>query len=364
MIRFAVEAARRGHSVDIFGQEPVEPGIGRELAATGAGWYTVADLLRRPLAGRRRLARDYDVLHVNLFSTRSPLTMLSLMAWPARVLFVDHASRRTSGIGLRARAGGAIDRVLMSRVAGVAAVSKYVTNLDRARMGIDHPRLRTIYNGVDVVRFHPPPVRARAPDTITLITASQLIPEKGVGHMIRAMKGLPSSCRLQIAGDGPSESQLRSLARSLDVHDRVEFLGVRSDLQDLYRHADIYVHPATWQEAFGISIVEAMASGCAVVASDVGAIPELIQPGHTGLIVPPGDVVALRSAIMRLVQEPDVRLRLGDRARERAATAFRIERCIAEHLDFCEQLMDPALVGRGRNAAGAFRAGAGGRGSR
>ncbi len=347
LIHVAAEAGRRGHRIDVFGAEPIRADIRADLEATGGTWNTVEEIMRAPWQGRRRLA-GYDVLHVNLFSTRSPVTMLALSSWPARVLFVDHASRRTSGTGFRAMLGSVLDRALMRRAAGVAGVSRFITELDRARMRIDHPRLRTIYNGVDVERFVPPSVGRNPADGLKLITASQLIPEKGVQHVVEAMAQLPAKFRLEIAGDGAGEPALRALADELNVGDRVSFLGVRSDLHELYRDASIYVHPATWQEAFGISIVEAMASGCAVVASEVGAIPELVQHERTGLIVPPGDVDALRKAVLRLSDEPGLLERLAAGARERAARDFTIERCVGEHLDWCEELAS----GKSRHGGG------------
>ncbi|MCI0433654.1 MAG: glycosyltransferase family 4 protein [Gemmatimonadetes bacterium] len=345
IVHFAAEAARRGHRLDVFAQEPIQPGILDELRASNAGWFTTTELMRSPVRARRRLAREYDVLHVNLFSTRSALSVLTLLARPARVLFVDHASRRTSGRGVRASLGGVLDRVLMGRTAGVAGVSGFVTRLDRARLGLAPHRLRTIYNGVDVRRFHPGEGRDAADDA-TLITASQLIPEKGVIHVIEALAGLPECSRLRIAGDGPDEARLRSASRMHGVADRTEFLGVRSDLHELYRRSGIYVHPAVWQEAFGISIAEAMASGCAVVASEVGAIPELIEHEVSGLIVPPADVPALQAAIRKLIDDPALRRRLAANARERAVRDFSIEKCIAEHLDWCEEIADAARARR------------------
>lgn len=339
IVGLAAESGRRGHRLDVYGLGPVQPEILSELEALGVGWSTIDSLTRSPIRSLRRLARQYDVLHVNLFSTRNPVTALAIAAWPASVLFVDHASRRTSGRGVRAALGGVFDRVLMSRAAGAAAVSVYIEEWDRSRFGFGRPRLRTIYNGVDVARFRPPPRRDSSRPGVTLITVSQLIPEKGVQHAIEVLDGSPPDWRLRVVGDGWYEPNLRDLARSRGVGDRVEFLGLRSDLPDLFRSADIYLHPAKWQEAFGLTVAEAMASGCAVVASRVGAIPELVRHERDGLIVEPGDVNALRASVARLVARPELRSRLGECARERAVAEFDIDRCVREHMDWIEEVV-------------------------
>ena len=113
------------------------------------------------------------------------------------------------------------------------------------------------------------------------------------------------------------------------------FLGLRTDLNSVLRDADIFVHPAVWQEAFGLVIAEAMATGCPVVASQIGAVPELVVDGVTGLLVPPGDSDAIAGALERLAMDPELRNRLGEAARKRAERMFDLESCVRHHLEWC-----------------------------
>lgn len=127
-------------------------------------------------------------------------------------------------------------------------------------------------------------------------------------------------------GDGPEETCLRRLGDELGIAARTQFCGLRDDVASLLREADIFVHPATWAEAFGWTIAEAMASGCAVIATNVGAIPELVEHGRSGMLVPPADPIALAHAMTRLAGDEALRLELGRNARARAEERFGLAR--------------------------------------
>jgi starch synthase len=105
--------------------------------------------------------------------------------------------------------------------------------------------------------------------------------------------------------------------------------------------ADIFVHPAIWQEAFGLTITEAMASGCATVASRVGGIPEIIDDGVSGLLFPAGDVEALATALRLLLTDPVRRHRLGEAGRDRVRERFTLEGSVLGQLDWIERLGAP-----------------------
>lgn len=151
---------------------------------------------------------------------------------------------------------------------------------------------------------------------------------------------------LTVVGDGPEENALKRLAAELAIEEQVTFSGLRDDVDLLLRATDIVVHPALWHEAFGLTIAEGMSCGCAVVASRVGAVPELISDGETGILVPPGDVDALAASLKRLIGDSSLRALLGGNARTRVSERFRLERSVASHLDRCE------AVARRGSAAG------------
>jgi glycosyltransferase involved in cell wall biosynthesis len=123
------------------------------------------------------------------------------------------------------------------------------------------------------------------------------------------------------AGDGPA---LEDFRRQADTHRlrRFHFLGRRNDVPELVGSATVAVVPSLWAEAFGLTVAEAMAAGVPVVASSVGGIPELIDQGETGMLVPPGDASALAAALRELLDDPARRARMGPKARETAWVRF------------------------------------------
>jgi glycogen(starch) synthase len=158
--------------------------------------------------------------------------------------------------------------------------------------------VRVIPSGVDV------PERVGEPDEPAhLLYAGRLSPEKGVLELIEAARGLP----LVVAGDGPLRDRVPD-ALGFVPHDR---------LLRLYERASVVVCPSR-REGFGVVCAEAMAHGRPVVASAVGGLRDLVVDSETGLLVPPGDVAALRAALDRLLADRELRARLGRAARERA----------------------------------------------
>lgn len=339
LLSFAREAARRGHRLTIFGNEPVHPTIRRELDLVKTDWATLDELTQRPFAAVRRLARDFDVLHLNLFAPRAAVAWLAYAAWPARVVFVDHFSDDQSVTAKhRALVRKLLDVLVSTRIASYVGVSDYVRDRARSRFGRSGELVETIHGGVDAERFAPAERPSPRPH-VNVICVANLIPEKGVDVLLRSVARIDDPrLRLTVVGDGPEDKALRRLALELDLGGRVTFSGLRDDVDRLLRTADIFVHPAVWQEAFGLTVTEAMSSGCAVVASRVGALPELIVDGENGLLVPPGDVDALVAALRRLIGDPTYRAVLTRNARVRVTERFRIETSVARHLDRCEDL--------------------------
>jgi L-malate glycosyltransferase len=336
VIAFAAAAQRAGHTLDIYGLEPIHADVLDQIRLHGAGWSTVTELVRRPLSAALSLASRYDVIHVNLFGLRDRAMIASWAGWPARLLVVDHNSLRTDERGHRSFLQRRLDRFVLARIAAFAGVSQYVRERLSTRFTVHAPRVRTIYNGVDLTRFTPPAERSRAVGDVHILAAAYLIRDKGVDHLLPALTraGLRRA-RLTVVGDGPELERLREQSRALGIAERMSFLGLRSDLHLLMRDADIFVHPVLWQEAFGLTVVEAMASGCPVVASRVGAVPELVADRETGILVPPGDRDALAAAVEQLAIDPALRARLGAAGRRRAEERFDLARCVAEHLEWC-----------------------------
>ena len=128
-----------------------------------------------------------------------------------------------------------------------------------------------------------------------------------------------------VVGDGTERPNVQRRANDLRIGEgRLQFLGSRSDIHALLAAADFFVLPSD-VEGLPMAVLEAMAHGLPVVATAVGGIPEVITDGREGLLVPPGDAAALARAIQRLLTSSEMRLRLGDAARDRVSKEFSLE---------------------------------------
>jgi glycosyltransferase involved in cell wall biosynthesis len=193
-----------------------------------------------------------------------------------------------------ARRAPSLARALLGRARIVLAVSESLAE-DVRRLGARD--VRVVPNGIAL----PPDVgdEATPPE---ILFAGRLSREKGIVELVEAARGH----ELVVAGDGPLRSSVPGALGWLP----------HEDLDRLYARAAVVACPSH-REGFGVACAEAMAHARAVVASDVGGLRDLVVDGETGLLVPPGDVAALRGALERLLGDPALRLRLGTAARER-----------------------------------------------
>jgi glycosyltransferase involved in cell wall biosynthesis len=222
-------------------------------------------------------------------------------------------------------------------------VSEHVRRRNLERFRVAPTRARTIYMGIDAERYRPAAEPRENTGPLRILAAAMLAPWKAVDVLIRAFAALEDiPAQLLIAGDGPDAESLRTLAASLGVGSRVSFAGLRDDIDVLMREADVFVQPS-YREALGLSLVEAMASGCAVIGSDVGGIPEVIDNEVTGLVVPAGDVQALAAALRRLASDDELRRRFGERGRARVLERFTLASAVEQHVAWCEELGEAAL---------------------
>jgi phosphatidyl-myo-inositol alpha-mannosyltransferase len=209
----------------------------------------------------------------------------------------------------------AIDR-LDGRIAVSAAARHFI---DRYFPG----EYKVIPNGVDVVRFERAVPIARWQDgTPNLLFVGRHEPRKGLIDLLKAFRILRRSgyeCRLLIVGSGPQEREARRYVATRRLVD-VEFLGRVSDDEkaQLFRTADVYVSPATGRESFGIVLLEAMASGTAIVCSDIHGYKGVVRRGEQGLLVPPHDPAALATALARLLADDELRRRMSESGLARA----------------------------------------------
>jgi len=192
-------------------------------------------------------------------------------------------------------------------------------------------RVRVVYPGVNVSNDRDGGLAApRAAGETVLGTACRLVRLKAVVYLIRALALLhkdTSRVRLEIAGSGP---ELKALEHEVQLHrlaNHVRFLGWQADLMPLMAGWDIYVQPSVG-EPFGITALEAMAAGLPVVATADGGLPELVEHGRTGWLVPPRDSAALADRLRALLLDPEQRRRMGAAGCARARESFSVDRMV------------------------------------
>jgi glycosyltransferase involved in cell wall biosynthesis len=186
--------------------------------------------------------------------------------------------------------------------------------------GVRPQRLAMVANGLDTALFSPDPGQPRSENEL-LCVGRAADPNKGIPSLLRALSLLPAPVRLTLVDVAQSEA--RRWARELGCGDRLRITGrvTTEELVRLYRSAALVVVPSRY-EGFGLPAAEAMACGVPVVATQAGALPEVLGVGGGGVLVPPDDPEALAKAIRTLLEQPETRRALGARARARIDAAY------------------------------------------
>ena len=213
------------------------------------------------------------------------------------------------------------------------------TEAGRARLAEIAPAadLHLVYHGLDLVRFPEPPVRHSSGDgsdpdaPVRILSVGRAVPKKGYDTILAALAALPASLhwRFDHIGGGTELERLQAEAERLSLGPRVTWHGPKdqADVLAAYRSADLFVlasRPGTDQDRDGLPnvLVEAASQRLACVATRFSAIPELIEDGHSGLLVPPDDAPALTRALAQALKDPDLRASLGKSAGDRVRRDF------------------------------------------
>jgi len=245
-------------------------------------------------------------------------------------------------------------RAIMGGASGIVATSKWVADLASdvmKQVGIANPPpIAELGLGTDPVRFNPSrdtgALRRRwgLGDAPVILTVARLVPHKGQDMGIRAVASLRRDfpeLRYIIVGEGVDEGRLRVLAKDLDVSDRIGFVGPMRDdeLPEAYATSTIYLGASRIDneinvEGFGISFLEAAASGVPSVGGDSGGVRSAIRDGETGFVVPSTDADAISDAIRSLLMNPERRRQMGVAGRRAVETHFNWDRVARDTRDF------------------------------
>lgn len=230
-----------------------------------------------------------------------------------------------------------LDRRLAALTDVVLANSEAVREFCVERAGVPARKVLVIRNGIDLARFYSamkrgPSAPLPVADGPVVGVVARLEEQKGHEHLLRAFAMLLQGGRradLWLVGDGPLRPRLEALAEGLGIASRVKFLGTRPDVPALLARMDVLALPSLW-EGLPNAVVEAMAAGLPVAATDVDGTPEVAVDGRTALLVPPRAPAALGQALATLLDDPALRRSMGRAGRERAEQKFAMERMINE----------------------------------
>lgn len=302
-----------------------------------------------------RLVREHDVrlIHAN---SGAPNQWMIPVARRARIPIIAHLH---AIYDLRGRCIFGLHHV--SRVVGVSFETIHGLHDD----GVTPRRARVVHNGIDVQRLAQGDARRLRDelgipaDAVVVAGAGSLIPRKGFHVLLRAFVRVHAehpTTRLVVIGDGPERERLEGLARELGIAGAVHLLGERKDVGAIFRDVAQIAVSASFEEAFGLAVMEAAAMGLPVVATKVAGTTEVIQDGVSGLIVPVEDENGLARGISRLVDDPELRKHFGDAGRALIASDFSIRKNVDTLSSIYEGLLArPAAEFGWTGAWGPFR---------
>jgi glycosyltransferase involved in cell wall biosynthesis len=337
------------------------PGV-RRLERTGVSVCVLDDMTDEEAiaaVAAHLAAVDADVVHNHMYraevvGTQAAWALAATGRRRPYVVGTVHSSR------IRSEEDRDLIRRLTPRMDHLVAVSRAIVRKleDEGRVGAP---ISLIYNGVDLARYS---AQAACPTLLSEYQIPAGAPIVGVVARLEAEKGHPTlleawpavlgaapDAHLLVVGEGSQRELLEAQAASLGLlngrSSSITFTGRRDDVPAVTAALDVAVLPS-YREAQGLSILEAMALSRPVVASAVGGIPEMIDDGRTGLLVPPHDPGALAAAIVRLIEDPDLAARIGRAGHDLVHERF----CVEQMVRAVETIYDEAVADERRLAAG------------
>jgi glycosyltransferase involved in cell wall biosynthesis len=248
-----------------------------------------------------------------------------LAAWVARVpirVLTVHGWSFAAYNGLTRSIFLWIERLMRPVTTTVVCVAEATRQEGLAARACDPQRTVVVHNAVDVRSFRP---TSRPGGTAEVVGVGRFAYPKDFLTLLEALRFVKAPCHVRLAGDGPALTAVKSALTRDGLSQKVELLGARADIPDLLARSDVFVLSSR-SEGFPVSVLEAMAAGLPVVATDVGGVAEAVEDGETGLLVPAADAEAVARALERLVVDGALRRRLGAAGRARALSLFDVPR--------------------------------------
>jgi glycosyltransferase involved in cell wall biosynthesis len=281
------------------------------------------DLDPRLVRAVRREVRDADIVHTHLVHADV------YGALGTRRL----VSTKHNDDPFRAGVFRYVERALARRASRIITITQALARFQVERVGLPADKIEMIHYGLDDL---PAAWGANAPDPVPLdahvvLCVCRLEPQKGVDVAIRALHDV-ADAHLVVLGEGPARRELEQLAKELEVP--VYMPGRVPDVAAWLRRASMLLHPVRW-EGFGLALLEGMLASLPIVATRVSSIPEIVQHGETGILVPPDEPAALSSAVASVLADPGD---YGSRGRERALAEFSVAKMTERTVSVYERI--------------------------
>jgi L-malate glycosyltransferase len=309
-------------------------------------WYYDATLPFRLAREIRR--RKFDIVHTHSWGTLVEGVGGALMAKTPIIVHGEH------GLLEKRLRNLVVQRWLWSKADKVLAVGEELAERISAEVGFPRSRVHVIPNGVDTQRFRPTlngkvsqRERFGLPSTKLLLgMVARLVSVKnhlGVLHSLAQLRSQGIDAHLVMAGEGPLQEFLYQTAQNMHLGNYVHFLGTVMNIEEVYQAIDIFILNSK-SEGMSNTILEAMACGLPVVATDVGANPQLVCDNQSGLLVKSEDIDSLCQALCKLINDTQLRNQMGKKGRCLVETNFSMKRMVDNYTDFYTELLNVAKL--------------------
>ena len=335
----AISIAKRGHDIHVFTTSATYKDSVEKNGNIAVHRYgTLAQILQRGISPNlilKPLKHEVDIIHVHIGS--SPLELIAALLYtklkkkPLVATYHGDVIPSRKSIAYRSSVWiyNAVVRKVLDSADIIISPSEYYIN-ESIFLGKYYDKIVSIPNGINLEDFDIPYSKEECREKLGLPTDKKIIlflgvlhPKKGPDVLLKAMPRVLSkvpNTELVIAGDGIMRRELEELSEKLGINDYVNFAGfIPENLKPLYYNsADVFCLPSIMtSESFGIVNLEAMVCSVPVVASKIGGVPDVVKDRENGLLIPPKDPDALADAIIYLLENEDVRKKMGKNAREK-----------------------------------------------
>ena len=321
------------------------------------GWFDLVNIFRNI-----REVRKTGILHCHLHTPFScmPVIITAGILTRARIITTEHyitqlkylRRRPLSPLKTLIREARIRFQLFMKRLSfrfihTIVTVSESNRDFMISQFGGQiEPKLRAIPNGIDLTEYlEPTYTQAGVGDgrdsVLTVVTVAGLNNQKGHEYLLRAVPSVIAEVprvRFMLVGDGHLRSSLEEMAISLGIENKVEFAGWRTDVPAVLGGSDLFVLPSLF-EGLPLSLIEAMASGKAVVATDVDGTHDVVIDGTTGFLVPAQNSEALARRIIDVLRDSQLREKFGLAGRQRALSYFSSERMVRKYSELYRSVL-------------------------